>query len=214
MTIQRRIAIFLATAAVALAAPAASFACEPYTFEADQDQFRLSQGVQWAFAADVVEEVPNPEVPDRPMAVILEVRDAFVGDVSMPGLRIEQDDGCDGFWYQAGDRVIAAIGRGPGLSPPFSGISNYQVAVWVIRDGKVDATVRAPWVAGRSPQTERQLRAELAAMPDTATADAVAAPATPSSALALLAFAAILTAMFTSRSIGRPRDGAREGDRR
>ena len=99
MTIPRRIAIFLATAAVALAAPAAAFACEPYTFGDDQDQFRLSQGVQWAFAADVVEEVPNPEVPDRPMAVILEVRDAFVGDVSMPGLRIEQDDGCDGFWY-------------------------------------------------------------------------------------------------------------------
>ena len=208
MTIQRRIAFFLAAAAIALAAPAASLACEPYTFGDDQDQFRLSHGVQWAFAGDVVEEVPNPEVPDRPLAVILEVRDAFVGDVSMPRLRIEQDDGCDGFWYQKGDRVIAAIGRRPGIMPPFSGISNYQVAVWVIRDGKVDATVRAPWIAGRSPQTERQLRAELAAMPDTATADALADQATPSTAMPLLALAAILTTMIASRRIRRPLDGA------
>jgi hypothetical protein len=208
MPIQRRLLILLAAAAFVLVTAAPTLACEPYTWADDQDGYRLSHGVQWAFSGEVVEEVPNPEVPDRPTAFILEVRDAFVGDMPMSSLRIEQDDGCDGFWYQVGDRVIAAIGRGPGLSAPFSGITNYQVAVWVIRDGKVDATVRAPWIAGRSPQTERQLRAELADLPDTATADAMAAPATPSAALPLLALAAILTAMFTSRRIRRPRDGA------
>jgi hypothetical protein len=199
MPIQRRLVTLLGAIAFALVTAAPALACEPYTWAEDQDGYRLSHGVQWAFSGVVVEEEPNPEVPDRPSAVVLEVDETFVGDVSQSRLRIEQDAGCDGFWYQTGDHVIAAIGRGPGLTPPFSGISNYQVAVWVIRDGTVDATIRAPWIGGRSPRTERQLRAELGALPDTATVDGATAPTMRSPAVPLLAMAAILTGFLSLR---------------
>jgi hypothetical protein len=208
MTIPRRPVIPLAAIAVALATAVPAFACEPYTWADDQDGYRLAHGVQWAFEGDVVEDVPNADTPNRPLAVMLKVRYTFVGDVSLASLRIEQDAGCDGFWYEPGDRVIAAIGRGPGLDPPFSGITNYQVAVWVIRDGIVDTTVQAPWIGGRSPRTERQLRAELAALPDTATLDDTApppAPPMPSPAATLLVVGAIVTATLTFRGIGRRR---------
>ena len=205
MPIQRRIVAVLASVAFALVTAAPALACEPYTWADDQDGYRLSDGVQWAFSGQVVEEVPNRELPDRPNAVVIEVGETFVGDVTQSSLRIEQDDGCDGFWYQTGDHVIAAIGRGPGLTPPFSGITNYQVAVWVIRDGAVDSTVRAPWIAGRSPETERQLRLALAALPDTATIADVAAPASPSRAAVLLVLSGILTAIATFRGVRRTR---------
>jgi hypothetical protein len=205
MTIPRRLVIPLAAIAVALAAAVPAFACEPYTWAEDQDGYRLAHGVQWAFAGDVVEDVPNADTPNRPLAVVLKVRDTFVGDVSLSSLRIEQDAGCDGFWYEPGDHVIAAIGRGPGLDPPFSGITNYQVAVWVIRDGTVDTTVQAPWIGGRSPRTEHQLRAELAALPDTATLDAPTSRPTPLPAVPLLAMAAVLAVALTLRGVPRRR---------
>jgi hypothetical protein len=205
MPIQRPLLILLAAVAFALVTAAPTLACEPYTWADDQDGYRLSHGVQWAFSGEVVEEVPNPEVPDRPTAVVLEVSETFVGDVPQSSLRIEQDDGCDGFWYQTGDHVIAAIGRGPSLTPPFGGITNYQVAVWVIRDGAVDSTVRAPSIAGRSPETERQLRLALAALPDTSTLANVAAPASPPRAALFLALAAILTAVATVSVVRRTR---------
>jgi hypothetical protein len=208
MTIPRRLVIPLAAFALALATAVPAFACEPYTLAEDQDGYRLSNGVQWAFAGDVVEDVLNADSPTRPLAVVLKVTDTFVGDVSQSSLRIEQDNGCDGFWYEPGDHVIAAIGREHGLSPPFGGITNYQVAVWVIRAGTVDATVQAPWIGGRSPRTERQLRAELAALPDTSTVDDSAAvrplPA-PSPVAPLFVMATILTLIVAFRGLRPPR---------
>lgn len=179
MSIRRRIALVLAAGICALSAPAAALACLPYTHHGQPDGFKLADGVRWAFVADVIDEVANPDVPHRPHAMMLEVRETIAGDVSVTRLRIEQDDGCDGFWYRKGDRVIAAIGQVPGIEPPFAGITNYAVAVWVIRDGAVDATIRDTLIGGRRPETERELRAVLAALPDTATIEAPTSPATP-----------------------------------
>ena len=173
MPIGRRIAGVIVVASLAVSAalgvPAAALACAPYTHMGDDDGFGLSRGVVWAFAGQVVEEVSNPEVPGRANAAVIEVRETIIGSLSQRRLRIEQDQGCDGFWYQAGDSVVAAIGRLPGLEPPFAGITNYNVAVWVIRDDAVDGTLRVPAIAGQLPETERELRSLLAELPDTAT---------------------------------------------
>jgi hypothetical protein len=170
----------------------------------DPDEFGLSRGAMWAFVGHVVEELPNPELPDQPLAVVIEVRETMVGDPSQRRLRIEQDQGCDGFWYQTGDKVIAAIGRVPGLEAPFAGITNYNVAVWVIRDGAVDATIRVPAIAGRVPETEGELRAWLADLPDTATIQRASPVETPLPLLPFVAMGAILTAVLTFRWVRRP----------
>lgn len=203
MAIGRRIIIVLAAGVFALSAPASALACLPYTHNGDQDGFKLADGVRWAFVADVVDEVQNPEVPGRPQALVLEVREVLVGDVSLTRLRIEQDDGCDGFWYRKGDRVIAAIGQVHGIEPPFAGITNYNVAVWVIRDGAVDATIRVPAIAGRVPETERELRALLGDLPDTATIQRASSLETPLPLLPFVAMGAILTAVLTFRGVRR-----------
>jgi hypothetical protein len=204
MPIQRRLVTLPAAIAFALMTAAPTLACEPYTWAEDQDEYRLPHGVQWAFSGEVVEEEPNPEVPDRPSAVVLEVGETFVGDVSQSSLRIEQDAGCDGFWYQTGDHVIAAIGRGPSLNPPFSGITNYNVAVWVIRDGDVDATIRAPSIAGRVPESERELRILLGNLPDTATMQRAIAVDAPMPVWPFVAMGGI-TAILTFRGVRRTR---------
>jgi hypothetical protein len=204
--IGRRIIIVLAAGVFALSAPASALACLPYTHHGDEDGFKLADGVRWAFVADVIDDVQNPEVPDRPQAMVLRVRELLAGDVSLTRLRIEQDDGCDGFWYRKGDLVIAAIGRVRGIEPPFAGITNYNVAVWVIRDGAVDGTIRVPAIAGRVPETERELRALLGDMPDTATIQRASPVETPLPFLPFLPFVAvgaILTAVLTFRGVRR-----------
>ena len=207
MPIGRRIAgvIVVASLAVpaALGLPAAATACAPYTHMGDEDGFGLARGVIWAFAGHVVEEVPNPEVPGRPNAVVIEVGETIVGSLSQGRLRIEQDQGCDGFWYQTGDRVVAAIGRRPGLEPPFDGITNYNVAVWVIQGRAIDGTIRVPSIAGRVPRTERELRSLLAELPDTATIRREVPPEAPLPLLPFVAMGAILTAILTVRGIRR-----------
>lgn len=208
MHIGRRIAgvIVAATVAVsaALVAPTAAIACAPYTHVGDKDGFGLSRGVVWAFAGQVVEEMPNPELPDQPLAVVIEVRETIAGNRSQRRLRIEQDQGCDGFWYQTGDRVVAAIGRRPGLDAPFAGITNYNVAVWVIRDGAVDGTIRVPAIAGRVPETEHELRALLGELPDTATIKRGISGEMPLPLIPFVAMVVILTAVLTFRGVRRP----------
>ena len=204
MPIGRRIIIVLAVGVVALAAPASALACLPYTHNGDEDGFRLADGVRWAFVADVIDEVQNPEVPDRLQAMVLEIREVLAGDVSLTRLRIEQDHGCDGFWYRKGDRVMAAIGQVPGIEPPFAGITNYNVAVWVIRDGAVDATIRVPArVAGRVPETERELRAWLGDLPDTSTIQRASPAKSPMPLLPFVGLGAILTAVLAFRGLRR-----------
>ena len=205
MSIRRRVALVFAVGVCALMAPAAALACLPYTHHGEPDGFKLAGGVRWAFVADVIDEVEDPDVPDRPHAMVLEVRESIAGDVSVTRLRIEQDDGCDGFWYRKGDRVIAAIGRLPGIEPPFAGITNYAVAVWVIRDGAVDATIRETSIDGRHPATERELRALLASLPDTATTEAPTSQTTPTPVAAwFVVMLGILTVTLSVRGF-RPR---------
>jgi hypothetical protein len=183
-----RIAFATCAAIVVLAVPATALACTPYTFSDEEDGFRLSNGIRWAFTGVVAEEISNAELPGRPRAVALDIEETIAGSVSLARLWIEQDTGCDGFWYRKGERVIAAIGRLPDVRPPFTGITNYQVAVWVLQDGElVDAPPATgphwrPWIGGRAPESARQLRALLLAAPDTAIGAAPAtraAPATP-----------------------------------
>ena len=209
MSIGRRIVAVIVLGSLAVSAvlmkPSATMACAPYTSMGDPDEFKLSRGVIWALAGQVVEEVPNPELPDKPNAVVIEVRETIVGGLSQRRLRIEQDSGCDGFWYQTGDSVIAAIGRSPGLEPPFAGITNYNVAVWVIRDGAVDGTIRAPSIAGRIPETERELRILLGSLPDTATTQRAIAVETPMPVWPFVTMGGILTAILTFRGVRRTR---------
>jgi hypothetical protein len=169
-----------------VALPTPVLACEPYTLSENEDPFALAKGIQWAFAGEVVEEVPNPDIPDRPQAIVIGANELIVGSGDLAKLRIEQDDGCDGFWYRKGERVIAAVGSLPGVHPPFAGVTNYQVAVWVLQDEQI-ARLGAPdtraSVGGRTPTTETELRGLLAVAP-TASAPAgsaagVAPTATP-----------------------------------
>lgn len=205
MTIRRRIAVSVAACAFALAAPAASLACEPYTHADDEDWANLSDGVQWAFVGTVVDEVANPELPNHPQAMVIQVGETIAGGALLSRLRIEQDDGCDGFWYRKGDRVIGAIGHLPEVSALFTGITNYQVAVWVIRDGRVDGTVRVPSIAGRHPETERDVRMLLGNLPDTATIPPAISVEAPSPLMPFLAMGGILTASLTLRGLRRTR---------
>jgi hypothetical protein len=181
-----RVVFALCAAMALLAVPSAALACAPYTFSDEEDGFRLSNGIQWAFAGVVAEEIPNAELPDQPRAVALDVEETIAGSVNLGRLWIEQDMGCDGFWYRKGDRVIAAIGRLPDVRPPFVGITNYQVAVWVVAAGElVDASPATgphwrPWVDGRAPESAKQLRTLLLAAPDTATDTIRATPSTGS----------------------------------
>jgi hypothetical protein len=188
--------------AFCLFAPAPVAACEPYTWGSDPDGFKLADGLRRAGAGVVLQEIPNPELPGRPLAVVLRIDESISG-VSITRLRIEQDAGCEGFWYRTGDHVIAAIGgRAPTTGPPFDGISNYSVAVWVIRRGNVES---GPAIRGRVPTTEKQLRALLNALPDTSTASLSAGNGeTPKPVL--LWFAAVLGAL-----IGRRRARSRSG---
>lgn len=105
--------------------------------------------------------------------------------------------------YRKGDRVAAAIGLVPGIEPPFVGITNYRVAVWVIRDGAVDATIRVPAIAGRVPETERELRALLGGLPDTATIERASSDDAPLPLLPFVAMGALLTAVLTNRRFRR-----------
>jgi hypothetical protein len=171
MSIVRRATLAVTLGLIALAFPATALACELYTFSDEDDWFQLSDGVQWAFVGDVVEEMTTSEIPDQPVAVVLSVRERIAGSVALRRLRIEQDPGCDPFWYRKGDQVVAAIGLRPDLRPPFEGVTNYAVAVWVIRDGTVirrDGPHSRPWIGNRAPRTESELRAMLLALPDTA----------------------------------------------
>ena len=158
----------IAVALRVVALPTPVLACEPYTLMDNEDPFALAVGIQWAFAGEVVEEVLNPEIPDRPQAVVIRVVEDIMASGDLGQLRIEQDAGCDGFWYRMGERVIAAVGSLPGVHPPFAGITNYQVAVWVVEDGQV-ARLAAPdtraSVGGRTPATETELRGLLATAP-------------------------------------------------
>jgi hypothetical protein len=169
--IGRSVAAAVVSLTIWYIAPGNVEACEPYTVLQDPDGFHLARGLRWAASAVVVEEIENPDIPDRPDAVILRIRETIVGDGSIGRLRIDQDDGCDGFWYRKGDAVIAAIGRDVGYRPPFDGITNYAVAVWVIKGEDVDGRIAVPRIDGRTPTTVAQLRAWLAQLPDTATAD-------------------------------------------
>lgn len=170
--IGRCVLALIALLAISGGSPSAVYACLPYTILQEPDGFHLAQGLSWAASAVVVEEIENPEFANRPNAVILRIGETIVGERSIEKLRIDQDDGCDGFWYRKGDHVIAAIGRTQRVRPHFDGITNYAVAVWVIRDdGRVDGRIAVPMINGRTPSTETQLRALLAGLPDTATDD-------------------------------------------
>jgi hypothetical protein len=193
---------------LALATPGATLACLPYTLSDEEDAFGLAKGIQWAAAGEVVEERSNPEVPDRPRSVVIAIRETITGPTFLTRLEILQDGGCDGFWYRTGDRVIAAIGSLPGIRPPFTGITNYGIAVWVVRNGVVDATIRVPLITGRSPTTERQVRSMLGELPDTATAgvgaDAESLSRSPGPLFVVLA--GVLTALLAIRGLA-PRLG-------
>lgn len=158
----------VAAALLFVALPTPVLACEPYTLSENEDPFALEEGIQWAFAGEVVEEVPNPDIPDRPQAIFIRADEVIAGSGELGQLRIEQDAGCDGFWYRKGEKVIAAVGSLPGVHPPFAGITNYQVAVWVLKDEQV-ARLVAPdtraSVGGRTPATAAELRGLLAGAP-------------------------------------------------
>jgi hypothetical protein len=214
-----------AAALLFVALPGPVLACEPYTLSENEDPFALAEGIQWAFAGVVVEEVPNPDIPDSPQAIVIGTDDVIVGSGDLGKLRIEQDAGCDGFWYRKGERVIAAVGSLADVHPPFAGITNYQVAVWVIQDGQV-TRLAAPdtraSVGGRTPATEAELRALLTAAPAASAPAgspvAVAPTATPESptgaipgdtaaplAVLLVAVAAGLGALVVGRWLARRR---------
>jgi hypothetical protein len=205
--IGRSVAVVLGLLAFWTVSPSNVEACEPYTHLQEPDGFHLARGLRWAASAVVVEEIENPEIPDRPDAVILRIRETIVGDGSIGRLRIDQDDGCDGFWYRKGDAVIAAIGRDVGYRPPFDGITNYAVAVWVIKGENVDGRIAVPRIDGRSPTTVAQLRASLAGLPDTATADDPGHPVRDLGGVLWTILAGLVGACFVWRRMSRS-DGA------
>ena len=165
-------AIAVAMLALALNGTSA-LACETYTFSDEEDWFGLSRGVQWAFTGTVDQAIPNPELPDKPTGMVLHVRETIAGSPVASTLTVAQDAGCDGFWYEPGDRIVAAVGRQRnGPQPPFDGITNYSVAVWGIRDGRVSALDRLHGqvlIDDVIPTTELQLKRLLAALPATDT---------------------------------------------
>jgi hypothetical protein len=172
-------AMTLAVAAL-LGSAVAAAACEPFTF--DDTGFGLERGIQWAFTGSVVREEPNEET-GRPNAVVIRVDKVLAGRHASRELRIQQDDGCDGFWYRLGDRVVVAVPFHPGfahapspsdrLRAPFENVTNYVIAVWVL-DGERVVVGPGPhsWPAinGHSPKTFSKLEAALARLPDTSTA--------------------------------------------
>jgi hypothetical protein len=188
----RRLHRSLVVALIALIATApAALACETYTF--GNNDLGLDRGVAWAFEGTVASEEANPDtdvvVADRPLAVTIRVDRAIVGHAAVSELRIEQDPGCDGFWYRLGDHVVAAVPRyqpflaqpttSAALRPPFPHITNYSVAVWVI-DGSRVATGTAPhsdlMIGGRTPRTLDQLIASLRGTPETSTEPVLPSP--------------------------------------
>jgi hypothetical protein len=199
---QAWLAVVGALALLAILGPSDVAACQPYTLSGP-DAFGLRNGVQWAAAGVVSREIENRELPGRPLAVVLTITKSIEGDASIHALRIDQDAGCDGFWYRLGDHVIAAIGnvqigvvparRNP-LRPPFRGITNYAVAVWVIRDGRIDGHERAPDIDGRVPTTEQQLLALLAALPDTSTISGESSTTEAPISVVILSISAVLGA--------------------
>jgi hypothetical protein len=170
--------VFLVLAmGTALGAPAAAVACETYVID---DSFGLEDGVQWAFAGHVESSIPNPEIQNRPQAVILAVDRTLVGSADLRELRVNQDDGCDGFWYGPGDELVAALGNVPGLTPPFENATNYVVAVWVIRDGAIlGGDRRVPLIRGQRPESEADLLRLIGAVPETDTAELPRSPSKP-----------------------------------
>lgn len=201
--IGRSVAAAVVWLAIWCIAPGNVEACEPYTVLQDPDGFHLARGLRWAASAVVVEEIENPDIPDRPDAVILRIRETIVGDGSIGRLRIDQDGGCDGFWYQKGDTVVAAIGRGVGYRPPFDGITNYAVAVWVIKGEDVDGRIAVPRIDGRTPTTVAQLRAWLAQLPDSATAEDTGHPTLDFGGILSAILAGLVGSCFTWRRMSR-----------
>jgi hypothetical protein len=171
MRTRRRVVIALALATLAGAMPGSAVACAPYTILGEPDGYGLTLGLRWAGVGVVTDEIENAELPLHPLAMVLAITETLAGDSSIRRLRIDQDSGCDGFWYREGDHVIAAIGSRHEVHEPSDGITNYGVAVWVIRDGRVDGRIAVPMIDGRTPKTEAQLRAWLAGLPDTAMDD-------------------------------------------
>ena len=104
--------------------------------------------------------------------------------------------------------MIAAIGRDVGYGPPFDGITNYAVAVWVVKGENVDKRIAVPRIDGRTPTTVAQLRAWLAGLPDTATADDTGYPARHLTGVLSAIVAGLVGASFTWRRMSR-RDGMR-----
>ena len=206
--IGRYVATLIGLLAISVGSPDPVRACEPYTILQEPDGFRLAHGLRWAASAVVVGEIKNPEIAGRPDAVILRIHETIVGDGSIERLRINQDNGCDGFWYQKGDIVIAAIRRDVRYRPPFDGVTNYGVAVWVIKGENVDGRIAVPRIDGRTPTTVAQLRAWLAGLPDTATADDTGHPAPDLAAVLSAIVAGLVGAFFVWRRMSR-RDGMR-----
>lgn len=176
-----RLPLAAALAGVALLVSAtAVMACEPYTF--DNTEFRLEDGIAWAFRGHVVREVIGET--GRPTMVDIAVDQTLKGEASGSELSIRQDDGCDGFWYGTGDLVIVALPRypwfladptlGPPLRSPYQGLTNYMAAVWVLDGDRVvpgdDGPHSWPAINGTSPRTVDALIRVLGTLPDTATA--------------------------------------------
>lgn len=174
-----------ALAVVALLASASAvMACETYTF--DNTAFRLENGIAWAFRGHVVREVIG-EI--GPTTVVIAVDRTLMGDASGRELSINQDAGCDGFWYHTGDSVIVALPRypwfladptqGEPFRPPYPGLTNYSAAVWVLDGDRVvpgdDGPHSWPAINGTSPRTVDALIRALRTLPDTATASPVTA---------------------------------------
>ena len=184
------VAALLGWLVLSVGAPLGATACTPYEMPD-----LLAHGIAWAAAAVVTDQVENHAYPDLPpLAVVLTIQETIVGDATVRQLRIEPTDGCHPFWYRPGDLVIAAIGREVRSRPPFEPIDNFSVVVWVVRDGRVDASRGVPPIDGRIPETEQQLRMLLMALPDTATIEASPPSTDHTPALVALALAAALGA--------------------
>lgn len=194
----------------ALASASAVAACELYTF--DDTSFGLERGVAWAFQGHVVREVSGET--GRPEVVVIEADRTLVGEGSGRELSVRQDDGCDGFWYGTGDSVIVAVPRYPGfiadpvpadrLRPPYDGVTNYLVAVWVLDGQRVipgEGPHSWPAVNGIRPETADEVVSALSGLPDTAS---VPAP-DPDASWLVPALAGTLSCALTFWAMSRPR---------